>query len=192
MRTHSLGRPLAVLTMEPGKLSFGARIALAMKILFNSEAAEALVAGSRCGHSPDAKKMSPLETKPQPSDNSALLLVSALQREGRFVDFIQQEVATFSDEEVGAAARVVHQGCSKALKNMFSFKPVRGEAEGTTITLSKGFDAERNRLVGNVVENQEYRGTLKHGGWEITEVRLPRLQTGTNPKIVTPAEIEIL
>jgi hypothetical protein len=176
--------------MNIGKLSFGARFALALKVLFSPDAALALLSPTP-ERAPESKKPAP-EVITAPVDNSALLLVSALQREGRFVDFIQQEVTGFSDEEVGAAARVVHQGCSKALKSMFSFKPARGEAEGTTLTLPKGFDAERNRLVGNVVEKPEYRGTLKHAGWEVTDVRLPRLQGGANPKIVAPAEIEIL
>src|SRR5580704_17185900 len=47
--------------------------------------------------------------------NAALQLLSLLQREGRLVDFLQQEIASFPDADVGAAARVVHEGCRKAL-----------------------------------------------------------------------------
>src|SRR5206468_8373630 len=81
---------------------------------------------------------------------SGLVLLAALQREGRLVDFLQQDAAGFSDEEIGAAARIVHGGCRKALRQLFEIKPATNEGEGATITVPAGFDAQRIRLTGNV------------------------------------------
>src|SRR5438067_1804514 len=54
----------------------------------------------------------------------ALHLLSLLQREGRLVDFCQEDLAGFSDVQIGAAARAVHDGCRKALREVFELTPV--------------------------------------------------------------------
>ena len=74
-----------------------------------------------------------------------------MQREARFVDFVQEDVASYSDAEIGAATRVVHAGCRKLLREHFSIAPVRTEAEGSRVTVPAGFDASAVRLSGNVV-----------------------------------------
>src|SRR5262249_53629730 len=81
---------------------------------------------------------------------SGLMLLAALQREGRLIDFLQQEVAGFSDEDIGAAARVVHAGCRKVLRQFFEIAPATQGSEGSVITVAAGFDAQRIRLTGNV------------------------------------------
>src|SRR5437764_12382072 len=88
---------------------------------------------------------------------SGLVLLAALQREGRLVDFLQQDAAGFSDEEVGAAARVVHTGCKKVLKEHLDFEPALKDAEGSTVTVPKGFDSQRIRLTGNVSGQPPFR-----------------------------------
>jgi len=44
----------------------------------------------------------------------ALRLTAMLQREGRLIDFCEEELTGFSDAQIGAAARPVHDGCRKA------------------------------------------------------------------------------
>lgn len=122
---------------------------------------------------------------------AALQLLALLQREGRFVDFVQEDMSSFSDAEIGGAARVVHDGCKKALDEHFPLEPVRSEAEGAAITVEKGFDAARLRLTGNVAGEPPYRGTLAHRGWRVTDVKLPKMAEGHDPKIVAPAEVEL-
>jgi hypothetical protein len=122
---------------------------------------------------------------------AALQLLSLLQREGRFVDFVQEDMSSFSDAEIGGAARVVHDGCKKALAEHFPLEPVRSEDEGASVTLEKGFDAARVRLTGNVSGDPPYRGALAHRGWRVTEVKLPKMAEGHDPKIVAPAEVEL-
>ena len=123
--------------------------------------------------------------------DAALQLLSLLQKEARFIDFIKEDVSVFSDAEIGAAARVVHQGCTKALNEHFTLVPVSQDLEGSRITLNKGFDATAFRLTGNIVGEAPFNGTLVHKGWQVTDLRLPKLTEGHNAKIVAAAEVEL-
>ena len=126
-----------------------------------------------------------------PTDTAALQLLGLLQREARFVDFIQEDVAPYTDAEIGAAARVVHAGCRKVLGEHFTIAPVRPEAEGARITLPAGFDAAAVRLTGHVVGQAPFTGTLGHRGWQVTQVQLPLLTDPQAAKVLAQAEVEL-
>ncbi|MDE1557148.1 MULTISPECIES: DUF2760 domain-containing protein [Comamonas] len=126
-----------------------------------------------------------------PTDTAALQLLGLLQREARFVDFIQEDVAPYTDAEIGAAARVVHEGCRKVLREHFAIQPVRTEAEGSRITLQPGFDATAVRLTGNVVGQAPFTGTLGHRGWQVTSVKLPQLTDTAAAHVIAQAEVEL-
>lgn len=129
---------------------------------------------------------------PKEADTAAALqLLSLLQREARLVDFVQEDIAAYSDAEIGAAARVVHEGCRKVLREHVTLAPVRAESEGSRLTLAAGFDAAAVRLTGNVVGQAPFTGTLAHRGWRATEVRLPQLAEGHDARIVAQAEVEL-
>lgn len=123
--------------------------------------------------------------------NAALQLLGLLQQEGRLIDFLQEDVAAFSDAEVGAAARVIHEGCRKALAEHFTIEPVRAETEGANITLQAGFDSSAVRLTGNVLGQAPFTGTLTHRGWRATETRLPQVADGHDLAILAPAEVDL-
>lgn len=125
------------------------------------------------------------------SPDSALQVLGLLQREGRFIDFIEEDVSEYSDADIGAAVRVVHQGCRKVLREHFGIEPVRSEDEGSPVTLEPGFDAAALRPTGNVVGEPPFSGTLAHRGWRAAEVRLPKLATGHDTAILAPAEVEL-
>lgn len=125
------------------------------------------------------------------SEESALQLLGLLQRDARFIDFVQEDVAAYSDAEIGAAVRVVHEGCRYVLREHFTLQPVRSENEGSRIKLDEGFDAAAIRLTGNVVGKPPFTGTLSHRGWRVSESRLPRLAEGHNPAVVAQAEVEL-
>lgn len=125
-----------------------------------------------------------------PSD-AALQLLELLQREARLVDFTQEDVRAYSDTDLGAAARVVHAGCCKVLKEHFTVTPVRAEAEGSRIRLEAGFDARAVRLTGNVVGQPPFLGQLVHRGWRATDVRLPQLVSGHDASVLAQAEVEL-
>lgn len=126
-----------------------------------------------------------------PTNTAALQLLGLMQREARFVDFIQEDVAPYTDAEIGAAARVVHEGCRKLLAEHFTIAPVRAEAEGSRITLQAGFDAAAVRLAGNVVGQAPFTGQLTHRGWQASDVRLPQLTDTRAAAILAQAEVEL-
>ena len=127
----------------------------------------------------------------QATPDAALQLLGLLQRDARFVDFIEEDVAGYSDADIGAAARVVHGGCRTVLREHFTIRPVRDEAEGSRVTLAEGFDAAAVRVTGNVVGKAPFTGSLSHRGWRVEEVRLPRLAESHDAKVIAPAEVEL-
>jgi hypothetical protein len=165
--------------------SFFARLSLAFAVLGDSKLA-AQLQDVRKGVAPPAPPVLKVATP-----EAALQLLGLLQREARFVDFIQEDVASYSDADIGGAARLVHTGCRKVLQDHFTLTPARPEAEGSRIVLEAGFDARVNRLTGNVVGNAPFRGTLRHPGWKATDVRLPRTTEGHDPRVIAAAEVEL-
>ncbi len=123
--------------------------------------------------------------------DAALQLLGLLQKEARFIDFVQEDVGQYSDADIGAAARVVHEGCRKVLRQHFELEPVRTEAEGKRISLPKGFDASSIRLTGNIVGQPPFTGALIHRGWKATDIHLPKITEGHDVKIIAPAEVEL-
>jgi hypothetical protein len=180
---------------DDSSLSFSARLGMAFRLAFSSAFARQIQAGlkalERKEPPPPAQKAPAPTASPERSQASGLFVVSALQREGRLVDFLQQDLGGFSDEEVGTAARVVHAGCAKVLKQYFQLEPAVNAAEGASFTVPAGFDAERIRLTGNVTGQPPFKGTVKHHGWAAKEVRLPAMAEGLNPRILAPAEVEL-
>ncbi|BCQ25214.1 DUF2760 domain-containing protein [Caballeronia sp. NK8] len=122
---------------------------------------------------------------------AALQLLGLLQRDARFIDFVEEDIAKYSDADIGAAARLVHDGCRAVLREHFSIKPVRTEAEGSRITLQEGFDAAAVRLTGNVVGKPPFNGSISHRGWKVEDTRLPKLAPSHDASIVAPAEVEL-
>lgn len=177
--------------MTQSQMTFFRRLGLAFvawwRVLVNPEFAAA-AARLRAGERPSPEPEAGLS---EASPDAALQLLGLLQQEGRFLDFIEEEVGSFSDAEIGAAARVVHQGCHKALHDHGALEPVRSEAEGSRVTLPAGFDAAEVRLIGNVVGQPPFTGTLVHRGWRVRELRLPQVVQGHDLRILAPAEVEL-
>jgi hypothetical protein len=123
--------------------------------------------------------------------DAALQLLSLLQREARLIDFANENITVYSDADIGAAARVVHEGCARVLREHFTIEPVRGELEGARVTLPEGFDAASVRLTGNVVGKAPFTGTLSHRGWRAAKVSLPQLADKHDASIIAPAEVEL-
>jgi hypothetical protein len=123
--------------------------------------------------------------------DAALQLLSLLQREARLIDFANENITVYSDADIGAAARVVHEGCARVLREHFTIEAVRGELEGARVTLPEGFDAASVRLTGNVVGKAPFTGTLSHRGWRAAKVSLPQLADKHDASIIAPAEVEL-
>lgn len=170
---------------QPG---FFARVGLAFKVLGDASLAAKLLS---LINMPEPKP-EPVRAVPQEKAHaSGLFVLSVLQQDGRLIDFLQQDVAGFSDEDVGAAARVVHGGCRKALHRLVTPTRVLNDDEGATVTVPAGFDANRIRLTGNVTGQPPFKGTLKHHGWSATDLKFPTLAENMDYRILAPAEVEL-
>ncbi len=174
------------------------RIALAFGALFRIMADPVLAA--RYEALRDGADTAPAAAEPAPATapvlkeagpDAALQLLALLQREARLVDFAGESLAGYTDAQIGAAARLVHDGCAKVLREHFDIVPVRDEAEGSRVTLQPGFDAAAVRLTGNVVGQPPFAGSLSHRGWRVAEVRLPRLAESHDTRVIAPAEVEL-
>lgn len=133
------------------------------------------------------------EGKPNgpPKAEAALQLLALFQREGRFVDFLEEDVASFSDSDIGAAARVVHTGCRKALREHVTLEPVRSEEEGAKVSLPAETSPAEVKLTGNVAGKGPHTGTLRHRGWRAVDIKLPTAVAGHDAHIVAQAEVEL-
>lgn len=173
--------------------SFLARLALALRVLTDAALAGRVVSAAASAPAAPA----PAQLPPPPRVDTAahlpasLAVLGMLQREGRLVDFLQEDITSFPDADVGAAVRVVHEGCRKALRSHMKLAPVMEQEEGAAVTVAAGFDAVKIRLTGNVVGQAPFKGTLKHRGWKVSEVTLPPPPAGVDGTVLAPAEVEL-
>ncbi len=140
----------------------------------------------------DAKKNTQPAKPTKPARSEALTLLAALQREGRFVDFLKEPLTGYSDAQVGAVARDLHRDCGKVVERMFAVAPLLSDAEGAALEIPAGFDAARYRLTGNVGGAPPLRGALVHPGWQATLCELPTWSgSDTASRVIAPAEVEV-
>ena len=129
------------------------------------------------------------------TSDRAVQMLALLQREGRLVDFVLEDVAAYSDAQIGAAVRDIHAGCRRALDRYMTLQAVIAGREGDAVTIGQDqpFDPASYHLVGNVTGQPPFRGTLLHSGWRVSQVQLPPLPPqGTSGRtIVAPAQIEV-
>jgi hypothetical protein len=128
----------------------------------------------------------------KPSTNAAVQLLALLQRDGRLVDFLREDIQPYDDAQIGAAVRTIHESCRQVLTEHLSVEPVLSGQEGDEVSVPEGFDPSAIRLIGNVSGEPPFRGVLRHAGWRTTQVKLPHQPSGQDPKIVAPAEVEIV
>jgi hypothetical protein len=143
---------------------------------------------------PAVQPVAPAPPRKAPSaDAEVVSFLGLLQEKGRFVDFLMGDVAGFSDAEVGAASRVMHEGCKAVLTEHFGVKPLREEGEGSKVTVPEGYAPDDYRLVGRISGEAPFTGTLVHHGWRAEWVKLPRLIRTNADKLpaIAPAEVEL-
>jgi Domain of unknown function (DUF2760) len=132
-----------------------------------------------------------LDAQPKKRAASALQLLALFQREGRFIDFLQQDIAGHSDAEIGAAARLVHSGCTKALRRHVTIRAIHEGDEESTVEIPSDYNPSEISLTGRVSGDGPFRGTLKHQGWRVTRLELAETLEGHDANVLAPAEVEI-
>ena len=131
------------------------------------------------------------EAQARYEERRGLHLLALLQREGRLVDFLQEDLRAYDDAQIGAAVRGIQESCRQSLDKYVGPRPVIDKEEGGEITIDEGFDANRIRLTGNVSGRPPFKGILQHRGWQSSGLNLPTLSDSQDPAIIAPAEVEI-
>lgn len=126
----------------------------------------------------------------QPSDG-ALQMLGILQRDSRLIDFLMEDISAYSDDQVGAAIRDLHQQCRDSLTRYLHLVPVIDGVEGSPTKVESN-DPALIKLLGNVpVNGKASSGLLRHKGWKADKIDLPPLAPGSNATVIAPAEVEI-
>ena len=141
---------------------------------------------------PQAPTVAPPQ-RPQPQEPSlsveagAVQMLAILQRQGRLVDFLQEDLSTYDDAQIGAAVRNIHAGCRQTLAEHVKLEPIFAEAEGSTVVVQPGFDTRAVRLTGDVVGEPPFRGELRHRGWRVVSIDLPKQVSGQSQQMIVAA-----
>lgn len=125
------------------------------------------------------------------STDRAVQMLAILQRDGRLIDFFTEDIAPYSDAQVGAAVRDLHRSCKQSLERYVKLEPIISSEEGQPVTVEDPVDPAAIKLIGNVTGKPPIRGLLRHRGWRVSTVSLPRLPDGAARSVVAPAEVEI-
>jgi hypothetical protein len=180
------------MTPNPG---FGTRLRIAFAAFFRAlsqapfaSQVDVLLSGQAPVQAPSVPLPPPEPPKPQ---HDPLQLLAILQREGRLVDFLLEDLQGLPDAQIGAAVREVHKKTAKALRDHVTLEPVVSTLEDESMTVAAGFDPSAIRVVGNLGANPPYTGMVRHRGWQAKEIKLQPLPAGQNARVVAPAEIEV-
>ena len=170
------------------------RIGLAFRcflnILFGGELSKEVLAAlnlAKRAAAPEKPVAAPVARTPS---DGALQMLGILQRDSRLVDFLMEDIASFSDDQVGAAVRELHDQCRDSVARYVTLQPVIDGVEGT-FAKAPSSDPNVVKFIGNVPAKPPSGGTLRHKGWRAAKVDLPALAAKQDATIVAPAEIEI-
>jgi hypothetical protein len=161
-------------------------------ILFRGRLPVSLQNISEAGASPAAVPVATPALAPEREQpDRALQLLALLQRDGRFVDFLMEDLGAYGDAQIGAAVRDVHAGCRRILDRHVTLESILGGREGDAVTLGSNVDLAAVRLVGNVTARSPISGRLLHKGWRAQRTALPPLGDPGSRTIVAQAEVEV-
>src|ERR1700719_1403483 len=121
----------------------------------------------------------------------AVQILALLQRDGRLIDFLAENISDYPDAQLGAAVRTIQQTCRQVLDHYVKLEPILNSEEDQPVTVQAGFDPAAIKLIGNVAGEPPVRGVLRHKGWRVKEVNLPPLPHGAGRMVVAPAEVEL-
>ena len=124
-------------------------------------------------------------------DATATQMLALLQRDGRLIDFLMEDITPYADAQIGAAVRNVHAGCRQALQQYVSLAPALDAAGRERASRSTPAPMPRRvKLIGNVSGQPPFTGVLHHRGWLVSRMELPPLAVAGR-HVIAPAEIEV-
>jgi hypothetical protein len=173
------------------------RIVLAFRCFFNL-----LFHGALSRETLAAMHLAPRETAPakpaapsappppaMKASDGALQILAILQRDSRLVDFLMEDISGYSDDQIGAAVRELHDQCRDSINRYVTLEPVIDGVEGT-FAKAPSSDPGVVKFVGNVPAKPPSGGLLRHKGWRARKIDLPAAGR-QDVSIIAPAEIEI-
>jgi hypothetical protein len=166
-------------------------------VLFRGELPKELLErlGQPAGRVSDARAVrgSPnqAETSTLGTFDRAVQMLALMQRDGRLIDFLAENISAYPDAQLGAAVRNIHESCRTVLNQYVTLEPVLNSEEDQPVTVPQGFEPATIKLIGNVTGEPPIRGLLRHKGWRVKQVNLPPLPQGAGRTVVAPAEVEV-
>jgi len=122
-------------------------------------------------------------------NDGAVYTLVLLQREGRLIDFLKEDIDAFTDAQVGAAVRQIHRGTRSVLENNFEITAIFEKPEGNEVAIDADYDPSKITVIGELPETAPYNGLLQHKGWLAMKVELPERVGKVNTRVVYPAEV---
>src|ERR1700730_12786361 len=138
---------------------------------------------------PSVSRMKEMERPASEAFDRAVQMLALLQRDGRLIDFLAENISPYPDAQLGAAVRTIHEACRKVLEHYVKLEPILNSEEDQPVTVQGGFDPAAIKLLGNVTGEPPIRGVLRHKGWHVKEVNLPPLPQGSGRMVIAPAEV---
>jgi hypothetical protein len=171
------------------------RILLAFRsffaLLFQGTLPDEVIRALHLSRSTPAPAKPPVPAPPATRvSDGALQMLAILQRDSRLVDFLMEDITSYTDEQIGAAVRELHDQCRDSLARYVTLQPVIDGVEGT-FAKAPSTDANVVKFVGNVPAKPPTGGTLRHKGWRAAKIDLPALGAKQDAAVIAPAEIEI-
>ncbi len=196
MRLNDLINDLEALRIFGALGVFGLALVVSLFLWFSLGRSLRKLAGEQTAPKETEKKEKPVPVKSAreialDDQRRALHLFSMLQREGRLMDFLAEDLSLYDDEQIGAAARGVQESCKKLMEKHLKPSPVLDEEEGETVTVEEGFDPAGIKLIGNVSGHPPFQGVLRHKGWRAGRFDMPTLVKQGDSRLIAPAEVEI-
>ena len=146
----------------------------------------------------EAPKVSEVSAKPEMKqskgnifDEGAVYTLVLLQREGRLIDFLQEGIDDFTDEQIGTAVRQIHKNCREVLNEHYNIQPILNKPEGGEVNFENKFDASTVKFSGSLPVSPPFQGILRHKGWKASNLHFPSRSGTVNPHVIHPAEVEI-
>jgi hypothetical protein len=160
---------------------------IAQKLVRTSE----LVPQAPVAAGPSVSRLREAEPPAPETFDRAVQMLALLQRDGRLIDFLAENVSAYPDIQLGAAVRTIHETCRQVLDHYVKLEPILDSEEDQPVTVPAGFDPAAIKLIGNVAGQPPVRGLLRHKGWRVKEVNLPPLPPAPGRMVIAPAEVEL-
>jgi hypothetical protein len=133
----------------------------------------------------------PPPPKPAKPSGAPLRMLAVLQRDGRLLDFLMEDIGAATDQQVGFGVRELHKQCQESIKKSLDLEPVLNAEQDAPVEVPAGFDPSAVRLTGNVAGEPPFKGILKHPGWRVKTMKLAAPPDGVDEFVLMPAEVEM-